>query len=396
MNKQITNFDIFKYFLYIGLTGFGGPLAIIQYFYRDLVQTRKWMTEEEFRNYFGYAQIAPGPLAFQVALYFSYFKKGFFAAVLAAIGLFLPSYIIVLIFSLFYASFRDITVIKWMLYGIGPLVIGIIFHSGLNLSKNVFKGEYIQYIIFFLSIIVSIFFKVYIIYLIFAAAFSSLVFFIVRDKIIKKNVISFFPLIIFFFTNISAQFHNSIFALVNSVKDGLRGKITELAVVFLKAGALTYGSGFVIVGVLRQEVVEKLSWLTPAEFLDGIAFGQITPGPVVITSTFIGYLISGVPGSVVATIGVFLPTFIFVMIISQIINRIKDNFYLQSLLKGANAASIGAILSTGYFLSVDAITDIPGIIILAASIALLFFTKIKPYYLIIVAAVSGILIKYYI
>ena len=163
----------------------------------------------------------------------------------------------------------------------------------------------------------------------------------------------------------------------------------------MKAGGLTYGSGFVIIGVLRQDVVVNFQWLTSKEFLDGIAFGQITPGPVVITSTFIGYMVSGFAGSLLATVSVFLPSFILVMIVAQIIDKIKDNFYLLSALKGANAAAIAAIITVAYFLSYDAIFDLwtLGLFFLAGIV--LFSTKLKPYYLIIIAAAAGIVIKFY-
>jgi chromate transporter len=161
----------------------------------------------------------------------------------------------------------------------------------------------------------------------------------------------------------------------------------------MKAGALTYGSGFVIIGVLRQDIVENLHWLTAKEFLDGIAFGQITPGPVVITSTFIGYMVSGFSGSLVATVSIFLPTFIIVMLIAQVIEKIKDNFYLKSAIKGANAAAIGAIITTAYFLSKDAMVDYWSYGLFLLGIATLFSSKLKPYYLIIIGAAIGIAIK---
>ena len=166
-----------------------------------------------------------------------------------------------------------------------------------------------------------------------------------------------------------------------------------MALLFLKIGSLTYGSGFVIVGVLRQEVVDNLHWLNAKEFIDGIAFGQITPGPVVITSTFIGYMTSGIIGSLISTMCIFLPTFILVVLIATRINRFKDNFYLKSLIKGANAAALGAILSTAFLLSKDAILDIPTFILFILSATILVFTKFKEYYLILISSAAGILIK---
>jgi chromate transporter len=402
MAEKITVLGIFRYFLYIGASGFGGPLAIIEYMRRDLVMKKKWMTLEEFREYFGYAQIAPGPLAFQVGLYFSYFKKGFWAAVLSGVGLVLPSYIVVLIFSVFYKEFKDIQYIVWALYGISPVIVAIIFFSGFNLSKSVFSKEVIQYILFFGSVFLTIFFRTTIIYLIIGSALVSLIYFTVKDKLIFRNksggldLAGVAMMLTFIATELFSAAQGKILLMFNNVKDSVSAKLIEMSLLFLKVGALTYGSGFVIVGVLRQEVVDRLGWLTPKEFLDGIAFGQITPGPVVITSTFIGYMTNGFAGSLLATVCIFLPSFIMCMILAQRIQKIRDNFYLKALIKGANAAAIGAILSTAFFLSKDAIVDYYTAGLFLIGLAVLFFTKVKPYYIIAASAGAGILLKLYL
>lgn len=387
---MITNFQIFRYFLYIGIAGFGGPLAIIEHIRRELVFEKKWMTIEEFKNYFGYAQIAPGPLAFQVAVYFAYFKNGFWAAVLAFIGIVLPSFLIVLTFSIFYKEFNDIRYIVWGLYGISPVIISIIFYSGFNLSRTVFTKDIFQYILFFSAIAVSIFIKVHIILLILSFAIIALAYYTFKERFKNDtaNSISVFAIAAI----ISAI--NYVPVLLNQIVDYINTKLLDIALVFIKAGALTYGSGFVIIGVLRQEVVENFHWLTAKEFIDGIAFGQITPGPVVITSTFIGYMVSGIPGSIVATVSVFLPTFIIVLILAQVIEKVKDNFYLKSAIKGANAAAIGAIITTAYFLSKDALVDYWTYGLFLSGIGILFYTKLKPYYVIALSAAAGIAIKW--
>ena len=388
---QISNLKIFKYFLYLGIAGFGGPLAIIDYIRHDLVFDKKWMTLDEFKRYFGFSQICPGPLAFQFALYFCYFKKGFWAAVLAGIGLVLPSFVFVLLFSVFYKEFRDVNYVAWALYGISPVIIAIIFYSGYNLSRNVFQKDVFQYVLFFSAIAISVFFKLHILLLIALFAAIALIYYSV-EKVVKSNKVNSFSIILFGALILALKdFSGVILNFFNQ----LNGKLLDIVYVFMKAGGLTYGSGFVIIGVLRQDVVVNFQWLTSKEFLDGIAFGQITPGPVVITSTFIGYMVSGFAGSLLATVSVFLPSFVLVMIVAQIIDKIKDNFYLLSALKGANAAAIAAIITVAYFLSYDAIFDLwtLGLFFLAGIV--LFSTKLKPYYLIIIAAAAGIVIKFY-
>jgi len=376
--------EILKYFLILGITGFGGPLAIIEIMRKDLVLRKNWITMQEFENYIGYSQIAPGPLAFQVALYTGYYRKGINGAVLAGFGLVFPSFLLLLGFSIFYLQYKDITYVKYALYGLAPVITAIIFHSGFKLSTSLFKKDFFLYGIFFASILTGIFLRFNIIYLIIISAVLSLLYNSFTNKDKKLNIFSAILLI---------PLINPILAIWQNLKVSFNEKFTDLSLLFLKVGSLTYGSGFVIVGVLRQEVVEKLGWLTAKEFIDGIAFGQITPGPVVITSTFIGYMVAGLPGSVISTVFIFLPTFVFVMLLAPRINKFKDNFYLRSLIKGANAAAIGAILSTAYFLSIDSLTDLYAIVLFIIAMILLFSTKLNALYLILLSAIAGIIIK---
>jgi chromate transporter len=417
--QPITLFELFKYFLILGATAFGGPLAIIEKIRYDLVLKKNWMQMDEFKDIFGYSQIAPGPLAFQVAVYFGYYRKGFLGALASGFGLVFPSFLLVLIFSIFYKEFRDVEYVRYAMYGLSPVIIAIIAKSGLNLSKTIFQKDVFMYVIFFLSIFLTIAIKIQIIYIVIGFAVFSLLFYSVKKKIKSDTLNSFLGFIPFAVLSLKSSvylcvknFSALMFSFANFAKTfaSLCGKrfsviiissffsanLLAMALLFLKVGSLTYGSGFVIVGVLRQEVVDNLHWLTSKEFLDGIAFGQITPGPVVITATFIGYMTSGVIGSIVSTVCIFLPTFVFVLILAQKIHKFKDNFYLKALIKGANAAALGAIISTAFILSKDALTDIPTIIFFLSAVLILFLTKFKDIYLIILASLAGILINIFI
>jgi chromate transporter len=423
--QQITLFELAKYFLILGATAFGGPLAIIERIRYDLVLKKNWIQMEEFKNIFGYSQIAPGPLAFQVSIYFGYYRKGFWGAVVSGFGIIFPSFILVIIFSVFYKEFRDISYIQYAMYGLSPVIIAIIAKSGLNLSKTIFQKDVYLYIIFFLSIFLTIILEIQIIYIVIGFAIISLVFYSIKRKFKGNSLhsfLGFFP--VMFIILIKSAVMGFILSVKNYISLGAKNfsetlclsvknsvslcaksssallissffsaNLLVMALLFLKIGSLTYGSGFVIVGALRQEVVENLHWLTSREFIDGIAFGQITPGPVVITATFIGYMTSGVIGSIVSTVCIFLPTFIFVLILAQRIHKYKDNFYLQSLIKGANAAALGAILSTAFILSKDALIDIPTIMFFLIALLILFLTKFKDIYLILLSSLAGILVK---
>ncbi|MCX7832843.1 MAG: chromate efflux transporter [Ignavibacteria bacterium] len=366
---------IIKYFFTIGATTFGGPLAIIDTIRKDLVEKRKWLDSTEFENIMGYSQIAPGAYAYQVAMYVGYKLAKIPGAILAGVFLVLPSFLLMLLFSYFYSVYKDVSYFKFAIYGIAPVITAIITQSGFNLMISLLKKDIFLYFLFFVSIFFTIFLKIQIIYIIIASAFISLLYY---SLLSKNKLLSFLPILLLLIT------------LINNLTSAT---LEKLAILFFKIGALTYGSGFVIVGVLRQEVVENLHWLTPNEFLDGLVFGQITPGPVVITSTFIGYLTSGFVGAVVATISIFLPTTIFVILLTNYVYKIKNNFYIRALIKGANAGALGAIISTAYFIALDSIQDYYTIGFLLASFLILNLSKIKPIFIIIAFGVIGILFK---
>ncbi|HLT24613.1 MAG TPA: chromate efflux transporter [Ignavibacteria bacterium] len=380
-------FEILKYYLYLGSTCFGGPIAIIANMRNDLVERKKWVSEEEFENYFGYSQVAPGPIAFQVCIYISYFRAGLAGAIAGGFGLVLPSFLLVLLFSVFYQQFKDTWYITAMLYGISPVIISIILYSGIQLSSRVFKKDIFLYVLFSAAIILTAFLKFPIMYVILCSGIVSLIYYYIKDKA-GRNLNGFFVLLPGMLYSILISINESY----SMLKVFVNSRLIEMALLFMKVGALTYGSGFVIVGVLNQEVVVNYGYITSKEFIDGLAFGQITPGPVVITSTFIGYLTEGVLGAIVCTTAIFLPTFIIVVLIAPFMKKISSNFYVKSLIKGANAAAIGAIIATAYLLSFEAVTDYITCGLLFVSFALLFSVKVRSLYLIILSGIAGILL----
>jgi chromate transporter len=342
----------------------------------DIVVKKSWVSEEDFEHFLGYTQIAPGPMAFQMSCHIGYHLKKIPGAFLAGFGMVFPSFLLVLLLSILYIQFGELNYIRYALYGVNPIIIAIILSSGLKLGKSVFKKDFVMYLIFFAVIAIYLILKVHLLILIFASGFFAIASYSILEHR-NENLNSVFPLLTFplFFKNVS---------------------FLDLAYVFLKTGALTYGSGFVIVGVLQQEIVDIHKWLTLPQFIDGIAFGQITPGPVVMTSTFIGFMTSGIWGAIISTVCIFIPTFFFVIVIAKWLKRYRNNFYFRSFIKGANAAAIGAILSTAVVLAKGSLFDIPTIILFVASICLLFFTKVHSLYLIISSALLGILIKVFI
>jgi chromate transporter len=378
--------EILKYYLYLGATCFGGPLAIIANMRNDLVERKKWVTESEFENYFGYSQVAPGPIAFQVCIYISYFRAGLPGAIAGGFGLVFPSFLLVLLFSFFYQEFKDTWYVTALLYGISPVIISIILYSGIQLSSRVFKRDYFLYVLFGISIILTAFLKFPIIYVIICSGIVSLLYYFIRER--SEGIIN--GLLIWL-----PGAGGIVFAVFSEafsyIKEFFNLRLIEMALLFMKVGALTYGSGFVIVGVLNQEVVNNYAYISAKEFIDGLAFGQVTPGPVVITSTFIGYLTEGVLGAIICTTAIFLPTFVIVVLIAPFMKKISSNFYVKSLIKGANASAIGAIIATAYLLSFDAVNDyITGILLLASFI--LIWLKVRSLYLILASGIAGLVL----
>ena len=379
---------LFLYFLKTGSTVFGGPLAIIHRIQEDLVHKKKWITEKEFENIFGYSQLAPGTISYQVGTYIGYFSYGVWGAFICGFALIFPSFLLILGFAIFYKSYGSLEIVQYILYGLSPAIIAIILHSGIKLSRNLIKKDFFLLFLFLLSIVLTTVFKVNIIYQIFPAAFVSILYY----SLIEKNRAKLRSVSLIAVSGIVKLFAK-LFGVISAVIVFADNKLLDLALVFLKASSLTYGSGFVIVGVLHQDVVEKFQWLSEKDFLAGISFGNITPGPVVITSTFIGYMTSGFLGSVVSTVCIFLPTFIIVIILAQIVTKHKENFYLKSFIKGANAAALGAIIATAYNLSRGALIDKATVIIFIVTLVVMFRFKINTLFIIGAAAACGVVVK---
>lgn len=379
---------LFLYFLKTGTTVFGGPLAIIHRIQEDLVHKKSWITEKDFENIFGYSQLAPGTISFQVSIYIGYFNYGIWGGLICGFALIFPSFLLILGFSVFYKGYGSLDIIQAVLYGLSPAIIAIILHSGIKLSRNLIKKDYFLLCIFLLSILLTLVFKVKIIYQIFPAAVVSVLYY----SFIKKRKSELISLSIVSMASIGKMLAK-LFAILPAIILFADSKLFVLALEFLKVSTLTYGSGFVIVGVLQQDVVEKYHWVSKHDFFAGISFGNITPGPVSITSTFIGYMANGFSGSIVATLCMFLPTFIFVIILAQIVTKHKENFYLKAFIKGANAAALGAIISTAYILSESALSDKIAVVIFIITLIIMFRYKINTLIIITAAAICGVLLK---
>jgi len=366
-----------KYFLKLGTTGFGGPVALVGYMHRDLVENRKWISEEEYREGLALAQLAPGPLAAQLSIYIGYVHYKIIGATIAGIAFVLPSFLMVLGLGYAYVKAGGLPWMQAVFYGIGAAVIGIIAISSYKLTRKSLGKDWLLWIIFFVLGITTFVTETEILWLILAA---GIVVWLYKSppKLNKTlNTILFAPILL--------QATNNIW---------LNDKLTQIGWFFFKAGAFVFGSGLAIVPFLYGGVVKEYHWLNEQQFLDAVAVAMITPGPVVITVGFIGYLVAGVPGACIAALATFLPCYLFTVIPAPYFKKYGKHPGIKAFIDGVTAAAIGAIAGAVFVLAKRQLTGIIPVIIAAATIiTLLRFKKIPEPIIVLAAALIGLVIK---
>jgi len=368
------------YFLKLGTIGFGGPVALVGYMHRDLVENKKWIVEEDYREGLALAQLAPGPLAAQLAIYIGYVHYRIIGATIAGIAFVIPSFIIVLLIGYSYVKAGGLPWMQALFYGIGAAVIGIIAVSSFKLSKKSLEKDVLLWGIALVLAVTTFIFEKEILWLILA---GGLLMWLYRRKI-KLNPTSNSIFIFPFILQISAEI------MAN-------GKLAQIAWFFLKAGAFVFGSGLAIVPFLYGGVVKEYEWLNEQQFLDAVAVAMITPGPVVITVAFIGYLVAGIPGACVAALATFLPCYLFTILPAPYFKKYGKHPGIKAFVDGVTAAAIGAIIGAVFVLAKRQITDILSIIIASLTIIILLrFKKVPEPLVILGAACVGLAIKYFI
>ncbi|TMI96975.1 MAG: chromate transporter [Bacteroidetes bacterium] len=369
--------DLIYYFLKLGAAGFGGPVALVGYMHRDLVEKRKWISEADYKEGLALAQLAPGPLAAQLAIYIGYVDFKIIGATLAGLAFVLPSFVMVVILGYAYLNFGGLPWMQAVFYGVGAAVIGIIAISGYKLSKKTLGKDWLLWIIFLCLVLSTFLTEQENIWLILLAGFIVWVIRI-RPSFFKKNNSILLPI---FFLQVSTQ----------AAPDQ---KLLQIWWFFLKAGAFVFGSGLAIVPFLYGGVVKDFHWLNEKQFLDAVAVAMITPGPVVITVGFIGYLVAGFPGACVAALATFLPCYLFTVIPAPYFHKYGKNPSIKAVVDGITAAAVGAIAGAVIVLAKRQIVDLPSLFIaLAAILVLLRFKKIQEPLIILLAALAGLLLK---
>jgi chromate transporter len=358
------------YFLRLGTFGFGGPIALAGYMQRDLVEERGWVTKDEYRNGLALAQLAPGPLAAQLAIYLGWARGGILGATLVAVAFILPSFLMVLAVSFAYVRFGGLAWMQSAFYGIGAAVIAIILRSAFKLVKLTLGHDGLLWLIFAANAIGTAVMEAEVLSLILGGGVVALV---ARTSRLRRPG----PLAIVAPLAVAAS------------SGGTVAGGTTLFWFFAKAGAFVFGSGLAIVPFLYGGVVREHGWLTDQQFLDAVAVAMITPGPVVITVAFIGFQVQGFSGAVLAALGVFLPCYLFVVIPAPFYARFANNPWLEAFVDGVTAAATGAIAGAVYVLARRAIIDIPTVLIFAGTVACLIYLRRIPEP-VVIAAVGAI------
>jgi chromate transporter len=362
--------DLVNYFLRLGTVGFGGPVTLVGEMERELVTERAWLTREEMREVIAVCQSLPGPLAIQVGVFISYLRGGFWGAWAGGWAFILPNFLIVAALGALYVHFGALQPVTAIFYGVSPVVIALILHSCYRLAKLGME-DYFQWGIAAACFVVTVVLKSEVALLFIAAGVLG----VLRYGTLWRRP----PKVTTLLIAVPAA------PVANSAILG------KLLLFFLKAGSLTFGSGLVIVPFLQQGVVQEHGWLGEREFLVAVAIGMISPGPVVITATFVGYLVAGFWGAVAATIGIFLPSFLLILIAAPLLRRHRANRNVQGFVKGAYAAAIGTILGASVLLGRIAIGDWLTIFIAVVSMVVLFRWKVSNPLLMAAAAAVGLI-----
>ncbi len=364
--------DLIFYYLRLGALGFGGPVALCGQMERELVQERKWLSRDEMRDVIAVCQSLPGPLAIQVGIFVSYLRGGFWGAWTGGWAFILPNFIIVCALGALYVHFSGLSILTSIFYGVSPAVIALILHSCYRLAKLGME-DWLQWAVAGACFLVTIALQAEVAVLFVASGLVG----------------------VLYYGSLFRRRPPSATAVVSGVA-GI-GKVAgfpmlgKLLLFFLKAGSLTFGSGLVIVPFLEKGLVQNTGWLNERQFLVAVAIGMISPGPVVITATFVGYLVAGFWGATVSTIRIFLPSFLFVLLVAPILIRHRAQPDVRGFVKGAYPAAIGTILGASVLLGKIAIGDWLTALIATVSLIVLFRWKVSNPMLVAATAIVGII-----
>ncbi len=370
--------DLARYFAWLGTVQFGGPVVSVEYMRRDLQETRGWYTPAEYREGLALAQLAPGPLAAQLAVYLGWVRRGVRGATVTALSFMLPSFLMVLALSFAYLRYGGLAWMRGAFYGIGAAVIALIGYSAWRLARRTVGRDGLLWGIVAVNAAITAWTQREIVWVI---ALGGVLVWLVRR------------------TRAPAAGTTVSLAIPSWLLTGLHGtqparELAEILFYFAKAGTIVFGSGLAIVPFLHGGTVTQMHWLTEQQFLDAVAVSMITPGPVVITVAFIGYLVAGPLGACAAALGVFLPVYVVVIAVAPWFSRIAQNKTLRAAVDGVTAGAVGAIAGAVIVLGQRALVDAPAFLIFVAALGVVLgLRKVPEPLLILAAGIVGVILR---
>jgi len=364
--------EVTTLFLKMGITAFGGPAAHIAMMHDEIVKRRKWLSDQQFLDLVGATNLIPGPNSTEMAIHIGFLRAGWPGLIMGGICFIVPAMLIVLFLAWVYVRFGATPQAEWLLYGIKPVVIAIIVQALWSLGQKAVKGALTAAVA--VIVIILYFMGINEIALLFGG--GLIVMLVMNYRRLRRRMAGIFiPL--------------SSVGILSYVS--IPFSLPQLFLTFLKIGAVLYGSGYVLLAFLRADFVVRFGWLTDQQLMDAIAIGQVTPGPVFTTATFIGFVLGGIPGALLATLAIFLPSFIFVAISNPLIPRIRNSAWVSGLLDGVNVASLGLMAAVTWQLGRASLTGPLTILIALSSFVLLIWFKVNSTWLIAGGGLIGLL-----
>lgn len=373
-DKEAVVFHLAKLFIRLGFTAFGGPAAHIAMMHDEVVVRRKWLSDQHFLDMVGAVNLIPGPNSTEMAIHVGQERAGWRGMLVAGLCFILPAALIVLALAWAYVEYGDTPQATALLYGVTPVIIAIVLQALIRLAQTAVRGLLLATA----GVAAFLLYLYGINELLLLFGMGALVAVITIARRGQTGQASLLPLL-------------SLGGLTAAVQETVSVSLTQLFLVFLKVGALLYGSGYVLLAFLRNDLVVQLGWLSDQQLLDAVAVGQFTPGPVFTTATFIGYVVAGVPGAVAATVGIFLPSFIFVALLGRLVPAMRRSPWTAALLDGVNVSALGLMAGVTWQLGAAAIVDwLTALLAIGAIIALLRF-QLNSAWLVLIGAIVGLL-----
>ena len=368
--------EVVALFLKLGCIAFGGPAAHIAMFREEVVKRRRWVSDERFLDLLGLTNLIPGPNSTEMAIHLGYARAGWAGLVAGGACFIGPAMLIVWALAWAYVRYGTQPQVTWLLYGVKPVIIVIVLQAVWGLLRTAVKGPLLATV--GLAVLALSLAGVNEIALLVGGGLAVL---LVRSVAARRALVGVAPVAALLGGAAPAMAQGAVAAA---------GSLTTLFFVFLKIGSVLYGSGYVLLAFLRNDFVHRLGWLTDRQLLDAVVIGQFTPGPVLTTATFVGYLLGGSPGAVLATLGIFLPSFVFVAASGPLLPRIRASRLTAALLDGVNVAALGLMAAVMWELGRAAIVDAVTIILAAAAAVLLFRFRVNSVWVLLGSGAVGV------